>query len=236
MAELGLPVDAWFVTLHARGEAADASLGENRRTGRNAPILDYQDAIARISDAGGWVVRIGGDNTTRLPPMEHVIDYAHSPDKSDWLDIFLISQCRFFLGVNSGPIWAAMTFGVPTLLTNWSPIGIQPHASTSVMLPRLIRADIDGQLLSFAKQLEPPTVHSEAPHRLEQAGFAIVENTPEEIAVATEEMIQRTTGRYAAPAGDRDRQKRFRELVTAAGIIGRCEVASAFLSEHADLL
>src|SRR5262249_22971878 len=56
LTRLGVPPDAWFVTMHLRQEADSL---------RDANVADYQDGIRKITEAGGWVIRIGGPS---LPP------------------------------------------------------------------------------------------------------------------------------------------------------------------------
>ena len=68
---MGLPPDCWFVSLHVR-----EGVGASRRDGN---IADYLPAIRRITQAGGWVVRIGDASMTKISDVPNLIDYAHAP-------------------------------------------------------------------------------------------------------------------------------------------------------------
>ena len=52
---------------------------------------------------GGWVIRIGDSNLSPLPALANFFDYCRSEMRADWMDIFLLANCRFMLGTNSGP-------------------------------------------------------------------------------------------------------------------------------------
>ena len=92
---------------------------------------------------------------TPLPQMERVIDYAHSPYKSELLDLYLISQCRFLLGHNSGPDVVANLLRKPRLLVNmedWSSgmllkkgdLGIIKHVFSLCFLVILVQSWYPG--------------------------------------------------------------------------------------------
>ncbi len=223
----GLPRDAWFVTLHVR----DSEYGMRR----NGSIADYLPAIRRITDAGGWVMRLGNPLMTKLPEMPRVLDYAHA-DRQDWLDVYLIAAARFFIGTNSGPAWAAGTFGVPALLTNWAPIGIQSHYANTVTLPQLLWSEVENRPLSFTEQMTEPFAYGETSFVLERGGAASIANTSEDIACAVGEMLLRAHGEWSAPDGDEERQQTFKLRLREAGISGRSRIASGFLHKYADLL
>lgn len=106
---MGLPRDAWFVCLHVR-EGGYKGDWDNIR---NTNIINYLGAIKEITRRGGWVVRMGDPTMTKLPALERVIDYAHSPNRSAIMDVYLLKECFFFCGHKHGslgngiPAWQA---------------------------------------------------------------------------------------------------------------------------------
>lgn len=114
-SRLGLPDDAWFACLHVResGFHNDPESAE-----RNASIANYVGVISAITGRGGWIVRMGDPSMTRLSPMPNVIDYPFRPEKSDLMDIYLISKCAVYIGMQSGIFDVAMLFQRPIILTN----------------------------------------------------------------------------------------------------------------------
>jgi putative glycosyltransferase (TIGR04372 family) len=168
--------------------------------------------------------------------MERVLDYATLDWRDDVLDVFLMARPRFFLGTNSGPAWVAGSFGVPALLTNWTPIGVQSHYANSVTVPHLLWSNDMRRRLTFAEQLAEPFGFTESFRRLGQLGIAPIANSSDEIAEAVKEMMSRTGGTWPPDADDAKRQQRFRELQKRSNADGRSSIGRAFLRAHADLL
>jgi putative glycosyltransferase (TIGR04372 family) len=179
---LGLPPDCWFVTLHVREGG-----GASRRDGN---IGDYIPAIRRITQAGGWVVRIGDASMTKLPDIPNLIDCAHAP-RRDWLDVYALGAARFVIGTNSGPVFVAGTFGVPALLTNWAPIGIKSQYRNTITLPQRLWSRADNRFLTPDEEKSGPFAFSEWTHLLEQHNVSQVRNSPEQIIAGVDEMMSR---------------------------------------------
>jgi putative glycosyltransferase (TIGR04372 family) len=236
LSRFGVPNDAWFVTLHVREAGLREKRNEMTEFRRNSNIVDYAAAIRRITDAGGWVIRLGDASTTPLPPLDRTVDYARIEEKSDWMDVFLMAQARFFIGTNSGPVWAAGTFGVPSLLTNWAPLGIQSHYMNTITLPQLLWSNFHNRTLRFDEQLQPPLGHSESSSQLKQLRVRSVPNTPEELAEAVDEMMFRTSGSWLEDPDDDKRQECFTALLRRSRTMGRSRIGRGFLRRHADLL
>ena len=113
-ARIGLPEDAWFVCLHVR----ETGFHKDQGCWRSADINNYIGAIHEVTSRGGWVVRMGDVTMKKLPDMERVIDYPFTDAKSDLVDVYLISECRVFIGTPSGLLEVAAMFQRPIILTN----------------------------------------------------------------------------------------------------------------------
>ena len=179
--EMGIPLSEWFVCLH---------LSESRpSTARNASILNCIEAIESITGAGGWVVRLGDPRMTPLPAMHRVIDYAHSEHQSALMDLYLISQCRFFTGLNSGPCAVATLFQKPMALVDLSEWMIAyPLKKGDLAILKHVYSRSRGRFLSVSEMLE----ESFAVQPVKGTGsdeYVVVENTPAEIRALVEEFI-----------------------------------------------
>lgn len=197
MARFGMPMNSWFATLHVR-EQGLVSGSDKTDSIRNARVEDYLPAIKAISDAGGWVVRTGEAYYAPLPEMSQVIDYARYPMKEDWLDVFLLSQARFVIATNSGPAWVAGTFGVPTLLTNWAPIGIKYHYRNAIMIPKRLFSNVLGRPLTPEEHEAEPLAFMESESVLATHGLIPIPNEPKDIVDGVAKIMRATYRQEAA--------------------------------------
>lgn len=187
-ASLGIPQDAWFVCLHVREAGFHQQWNSFYPTMRDASIEDYFGAIEQIVKTGGWVLRMGDSSMKPLPPLQNVIDYAHSPLKTPCADILLAASCRFFLGTNSGYATISAIYNIPCAFSNWIPIGWPLWPSQNLMIPKLFREKKSGRFLTleeiFARGLAFIQNWSDL-----SADIELVDNTAEEITQLTVEML-----------------------------------------------
>ena len=179
---MGLPRDCWFVTLHVREGG-----GASRRDGN---LDDYLPAIHRITQSGGWVVRIGDPSMTKLADVPNLIDCAHAP-RRDWLDVYALGAARFMIGTNSGPVFVAGTFGVPAILSNWAPIGIKSLYRNTITLPKRLWSQKHNRLLTADEENEEPFCAAEWTQLLDQQKVRQIPNSAREIVDAVDEMMRR---------------------------------------------
>jgi len=233
LRSVGIPEDTWFVTFHIR-EATWNGRTAGINAIRNANISDYFPAMNEITQRGGWVIRIGDPSMTPLPEMPRVIDYCHSAMRADWMDIFLMTCCRFMVGTNSGPAFVPAIYGIPTVLTNWWPAGERPWQPFDIFIPKLLRRIADGGYLTFTETLREPLCWSYSHRHLAKHGVYVEDNEPELIRQAVMEMLENPAG-TAKPecatisaCGDR--------IYRAKGIAGIANLTQEFLCRHGDLI
>ena len=191
--EMGIPSSDWFVALHVRegGDRAESTPINYR----DSSVGNYVEAIRVITRAGGGVVRLGDGSVPPLPDMERVVDYARSRWKSELMDLYLISECRFFFGTTSGPCDVAFLFDRPVLTVNaeawrlWAPfrsgdLGILKH----VYSPRLRR------VVSVRELTEEPFESQFTQTPAESQGYLLIENSSDEIRQAVEEFLRPNRG------------------------------------------
>lgn len=236
---LGPKDGEWFACLHVR-EAGylheERNDPDHPHRMRNADVSSYLPAVRAIVERGGWVVRVGDPSMTPLPEMERVVDYALSDIRSDRMDVFLCASCRFFLGTSSGPAIAAMVFGVPTVMSNMTPMSHTASAAQDIFLPKLLRDRRDGRLLTMAESLRPPFRDLLRGDRLRALGFDVVDNTVEDLADAVVEMMDRLDGRSVYDAEDDDLQAALVALYASTDNIIQGRMARGFLRRNRRLM
>jgi putative glycosyltransferase (TIGR04372 family) len=105
-----------FVCLHVRDSFYK---NNNRKNYRNSNINNYIQTIEYLVKKKYFIFRLGN------PPLNKInftnkffLDYPNSSIKSDLMDLFLIKECDFYIGTQSGPYDTARMFGKPKLITN----------------------------------------------------------------------------------------------------------------------
>lgn len=189
LSDLGMPKDAWYVCLHVREPGFYKQWNSKYPSMRDANIDDYHLAIKEITDAGGWVVRMGDKSMRKLPDeMPNVIDYAHEPMKSPKSDILIAAGCKFFIGTNSGFALIASAFGVQCVYTNWLPIGLPAWFPQDLMIHKLFWHKVENRYLTiseiFKNKLAYLQNRADLPENIE-----LHDNTPNEIVVLVQEAL-----------------------------------------------
>jgi putative glycosyltransferase (TIGR04372 family) len=237
LEKLGVPRGSFFVSLHVR----DGSTGRNGlRNGRNCDINSYVPAIKSITECGGYVFRMGDRTMKPLPEMPQVIDYAISPYKSDWMDVFLWACSRFFVSTTSGPNMIPPTFGVPQLWTNAVSFGSLPQLANTLLIPKLWYSQAKQRLLTFSEMLGCPAGWCERPSLGDD--LVLVDNSAEELEAGVREMLELTRdgirefeyglARYTS----NPLQIRLDETRERYKACGKLLVSYPFLNGHADLI
>jgi len=233
----GIPNDAWFASLHVREGGFKKEQGRAlQESGLNADCATYIPAIKQVIDRGGWVVRIGDPAMNPLPPMQGFFDYARSGLKSEWMDVFLLGACRFFIGTSSGPAYIPPLFGIPCALTNWYPTGSRPFNSRDIYIPKLFRAGKPSRMLRFEDMFTPPFGYALHYVDSEIMSLSAVSNTSEEICEVAVELLDRLDNKLAYSSEDRSLQETFEAVAETNFCLGNARMGTAFLRRHKNLL
>jgi putative glycosyltransferase (TIGR04372 family) len=232
----GVPQGAWFVAMHVReGKWYGHNVGS--RGILNADITTYLPAIAEITRRGGWVLRMGDAGMRPLPVLPNVIDYCHSEFQSDWMDVFIASQCRFMLGTSSGPAYIPPLYGVPSVLTNWWPPAQRPWHASDIFIPKMPRRLADGRYLTLSETLSEPFSYCHSRRYLaDHEGVHVEDNDPEIIRAAVEEMLARLDGSVSDRTEVSDLRLRADQIYGSHEAFGMGQLARDFLQRYECLI
>lgn len=218
LEEMGInPEKDWFVCVFARDseylKKSDPDKDWSYHDFRDADINSYKRAVKYIIRQGGYVVRMG-HKAAKPMNFEHekFIDYPFQ-NRSDFMDIFLIANCKFILGTSSGVMDVATVFNVPQAVVNQVPTGYKPFNKQAIFIPKKIRHIESGTCVPLKPFLETlkdssnPTLWDG--NIFKQAGFEYLDNTEEEILELTVEMLQRLNDNFAQTKEDEELQREF---------------------------
>lgn len=239
LQKLGVPEGAWFVCLHVREGGA-----RGNEPFRQSEISDYFKAIKSITDRGGWVIRMGDKSMSRLAEMERVVDYPHTTSKSGFMDVFLCASARFFIATSSGLYAIAMTFGVPVAMTNMLPTSTTPPSRHDLFLPKLLKYNESGKLLTFPELFSPPVSLGGSDFFYNKViDVSPIDNTPEELEALVIEMMDRLDGKQKYSSAEEGLQKRFNDMTaeveTVFGLPDvpiNARMGQYYLNKHQQLL
>ena len=236
LRSLGIPNGAWFVCVHSR-EGGFLPEEEWAANFRNTDILTYVPAMKRIVERGGWCVRVGDPTMKPLPPIPGVIDYARSSAKSDWMDLFLCANCRFFLGNTSGLFGLAGIFGRPSALANNTPFSsLYSQFPQDISIPKLLQS-ADGRVFSFDEIFHNEISRYRLAPQFNSRELKHIDNTPEEITALAEEMMVRLDAGGVVPP-DHPLQAQLRAMLEPDHYCwhSKAQVGLAFIKAHRDLM
>lgn len=234
MSNIGLPKDAWFVCVHVRDAGCKTggySNPDSVDSFRNADIDSYSDAIDAIIKRGGYAIRVGDPNMKPIKPKEGLIDYAYSDIRSPQLDIFLFSQCRFFIGTASGPIMLASVFGTPLVATNYAPLINRVHLGNSLTIYKLGYDRKENKFLTYRDAIAK-VGKGFVSVNYESKDLSLIDNSAEDIASVTEEMIDILDGNKQYSVEDNKLQDKIQSIYDEFGdyhLSGR--IGNAFLTK-----
>lgn len=210
---------------------------------RTCDIENYREAAEYLAGKGFLVFRMGRPEND--PPIQwnnpRIIDFANK-HYDPFLEIFLLSQCSFFLGNTSGIYLYASIFDRPVAYANMVPVGecgrknsdlfilkkyFNRKTKSYIPFSEIIRQG--GDLDKFTKaQLQ----------HFEEQGLVIEENSGQDILEMTKEMLARLEGRYQEPSRYVELTEKFKKLFPEKHVMRDfpSPICSAFILKNEEIV
>ncbi len=112
----GISENDKFVCIHVRDSLYYND--KERRSYRNSNLENYTSLINYLIENNYYVIRLGVKNKPYEFKHKKFLDYSKFKFKKDFLELYLIKNCSFFIGTQSGPLSVATLFNKPILFTN----------------------------------------------------------------------------------------------------------------------
>lgn len=251
---LGIPVNAKWVCIHNRDSKYLATCVPAFKfaPGASWAYHSYRDfnvksmllAAEELADRGYYVLRMGAAVEEPLVSTKpRLIDYASTPFRSDFADIYLLARCAAYLGSDAGILGVPVIFGKPTLLVNL-PFGYL-HVITNItpdpFIPKHLSYRETRKLLCLREAYERGLGNVGELRKYDEAGVELICNTPEEIRDLAVELDERLKGIWRPDAEDERLQTRFWEIFRQycpPDLVGgvQARIGSAFLRQNRYLL
>jgi putative glycosyltransferase (TIGR04372 family) len=205
LRELGIPEGAWYVCFE-----------ENS-----------WPALEAVIERGGWCIRMGSSGVVH---HERILDYL----ASDFMDVFLLATCRFFIGNSSDRAKVAGIFGTPCVLHHVIPFGLLSVFPKDITIFKRPHSKITGRPIPFLESLQSYLSVSMDSRDYEEFQVELVENTPEEIRDLVIEMLDRLEGRLSYTSKEEEQQRHFQSMLNSFNFSkgASSRVGKEFLKRH----
>jgi len=180
LKSLGISENDKFVCIHVRDSIYyDDS---KRRPFRNSNIENYTNLIKHLIDNNYYVIRLGVNNKNFEFKHNKFLDYSSFDNKKDFFELYLIKNCSFFVGTQSGPLSVATLFNKPIFFTNAVRIfeSFFPlRNSKNVTIFKTVKWKTNGKKISLNEFIKLPANHHH--FRFINEDLIYEDNTPEEL-------------------------------------------------------
>ena len=144
--------------------------------------------------------------------MDNCIDYAGCY-ADDFRDLYVVSESMFMIVNACGMFSLASFFLKPLLMVNAVPItfglsGIQ-YTEMDLYIPKKYYDISKKRYLSLREMIQVEQECSIWGEKYEKKGIKFIDNTPEEIAAAAQEMVERLTGKWQDNEEDKENYNRY---------------------------
>jgi putative glycosyltransferase (TIGR04372 family) len=234
--------DNWYICFHSRDPSYLNRIwkkGEGHMDFRNCKTENYLQAAEYITQQGGYALRMGAVVDAPLENLnnQNIIDYA-SKHRSDFGDIYLSANCKFFLGNTAGLFLIPTIFSKPIAHANLVPIKYPPFREEDLFIPMKFYSEKKKRMLTFKEILNSKILFYHRAEDYPNNGIKVIENTSEEIFDLAREMNERIDGTWQETEEDILLQKKYKALynqdIVCYGFTSK--IGALFLRKNKELL
>ena len=221
-----------FVCVTVRDSSYKRDQFENRDLAhddyRNNDISNFQNIAEKLASDGYLVFRMGAKVERPFGvDKPGVFDYASNGMRTDFLDVYLSANCEIFISTVLGLDSIPEIFRVPRVLTNYIPIAnFGKYGPQDLIIPKQYWIDREARFMSFSEIVASKNALGSctSSYEYQRAGLKLVENTPQEITLATQEVLASKNGNWQTTNEAELLQQKFWSLydqLSPAGIQSR---------------
>ena len=209
------------------------------RSVRNPDENIYLRVANKLAEENLTIIRMGKNLDTKIGKSEYskIIDYA-TTSRTDFLDCFLMKNCKYVFIGNTGIVWFRWLFNLPCLHCDVYDIRYT-QMNNDISIFQKVWLLNEKRLATVSEMLKMKSEYSDERHQA-RLGVELVKNTADEILSACQEMNSRIDGTWETTPEDEDLQKRYLDLVVKNSDQptwrGGGRVGTQFLRDNQDLL
>lgn len=182
---------------------------------RDTDIAKYRSAAVALAEKGYWVFRMGKAVKDEFG-VDHpkVVDYATTAWREDFLDIWLMANCKFCISTSTGFDSVAAAFRKPLALVNFMPLAEFQTWSSCVLAPSHLLWEKNARKLSCREHLEHCYLRLD---EYANAGINVQELSSFEIFGVVNELELRLSNKWVDSDKDLANQELFWEIYKSCG-------------------
>jgi putative glycosyltransferase (TIGR04372 family) len=215
--KIGLPNKAKFICLIVRDSAYLDKIYINENMSmhdyRNADVNDFLSACEALTELGYYVIRMG--SIVKKPinsDNKMIIDYAYNNLRTDFMDIYLASQCEFCLTTGTGFDGITAMFRKPNIYVNSAPLFfLRTECSNMLSIPCYYYSKNFSRNLTISEIVNKKSAVYLEGNFFQSDEIELIKNSPEEIKQLAIEAVKRQKKEWQDNEGDK-LQEKFREV------------------------
>lgn len=244
MHRVGIAPDQPFILFHNRDPNYLKSWADWDTTYhgyRDCSIASFIPAMERATRWGYKSLRYGFRMSETIQhDNPDIIDYATN-FRSDFLDIWLMDRCRYFIGNTAGPIILAHVMRKPSICTNFIPMQYMhtwnATKDVDLVVPKRLWCKKENRFLTLHETVERNVHGLLLSEEYAEENIEPIESRPEEIMDAMYEMEHRLNRTWVTSDEDEELQRRLWSILgKGPDYQWACRVSADFLRSHPDYL
>ena len=246
--EMGVGEDDKFVCLIVRDAAYLEKQKQESYSGvdwsyhdyRDTDIDDYKLAAQYLAEQGFYVIRMGAVvEKPFIAESDRIIDYASNGMRSDFMDIYLGAKCHFCISTSTGYDAVPSLFRRPLVIVNNPHIEyVYSYFPKTVTIFKKVFDKHTREPLSIERILNEGIGRFDQTNQFVEKGVELIDNTPEEIKDAVEEMVLRLDDKWTDTWYEDNAKDMVNNLYQASKLNGRflSKFGTKFLQDNTYLL
>ena len=183
---------------------------------RNESLANYENGLSNFINKDLNLVRFGSLAEKKCN-NKNIFDYTFSKNRNQNNDLLLMKNCEIYVGTGSGPDVLAINFQKPIVFVNWvHPLNLFTFKEDVVVIFKKIFDKKNKKFISYKNLLDSnfklkdeklPVGLFVTSEQYKKCDLEVIENTPEEIYHAVNEMFNFRKGKFSF---DVDLQNKFK--------------------------
>jgi putative glycosyltransferase (TIGR04372 family) len=155
ISKWGISENDWWVCFHGRDENYLNIKYPNKNFSyhsyRNFDINTMSKGINEVISRGGYAIVMGDKESNQLARRHKKIIHYNKLYRTDFLDIFLCSNAKFFVGNSSGLKAVSQSFNVPICVANQIGFNFLIQNNNSLIIYKKLFSTKKNKILTFSE-------------------------------------------------------------------------------------